>query len=81
MAKLRSYKVNIERLRELRLQKGWTMSDLARIMKMEVSTTARWENGKNRMRASFLPIVAETLGVEPSELILADEGRSETPAQ
>ena len=73
MAKARSYRVNRERLRELRLAKNWTMSDLARVMKMEVSTTARWENGSHRIRSSYLPILAETLGVEPSELILTDE--------
>ena len=72
MAKVKSYRVNRERLRALRLAKGWTMSDLARVMKMEVSTTARWENGKHRMRATYLPIVAEALGADPSELILPD---------
>ena len=72
MAKPRSYRVNIPRLRALREARGWTMSDLARRMGMEVSTTARWENGTNRIRVSYLETLADTLGVEPDELILPD---------
>lgn len=72
MAKPRSYRVNIPRLRALREARGWTMSDLARRMRMEVSTTARWENGTNRIRVAYLETLADTLDVDPDELILPD---------
>lgn len=62
-------KLNIERLRELREQKGWSIRDLSQILGCEVSTPARWEHGKLMPRLRTLEQLAEIFNVTVEELV------------
>lgn len=64
MARLR-----VERLRELREKKGWSIRDLARQLGCEVSTPARWEHGQLTPRRRTLERLADTFQVEVEELL------------
>lgn len=61
--------LRIDRLRELRQQKGWSIRDLAQILGCEVSTPARWEHGLLMPRRKYLEQLAEIYQVSIDELI------------
>lgn len=68
--------LRIDRLRELREQKGWSIRDLAQKLGCEVSTPARWEHGKLMPRRRYLEQLAEIYEVSIDELI--DESKRES---
>lgn len=58
-----------QRIVELRTQKGWSQSDLARACKKDRQAIEKLENGKVNATVYTLLEVAETLGVTLSKLV------------
>src|SRR6201982_3317971 len=63
------------RLRELRMQPGLTLEDVAREAQIDVSTLSRLESGKRRLALDHLPRLAAALAVSTDELMRAPEAR------
>ena len=61
------------RLRELRVQLGLTLEEVARSARIDVSTLSRLESGKRRLALDHLPRLAEALSVSTDELLRAPE--------
>ncbi len=62
--------VDKEKLKRLRLGKGWTQIQLAQNANVSPDTVVRWERGRGRNpHPSALSKVADTLGVEPADLL------------
>src|ERR1700740_1406636 len=61
------------RLRELRMQRGLTLEEVARRARIDVSTLSRLESGKRRLALDHLPRLAEALSVTTDELLHAPE--------
>ena len=61
------------RLRELRLQRGMTLEDVASRSNIDVSTLSRLESGKRRLALDHLPRLAAALSVSADELLRAPE--------
>ena len=61
------------RLRDLRLQRGLTLEDVARSARIDVSTLSRLESGKRRLALDHLPRLAEALSVSTDELLRTPE--------
>src|SRR6202008_2526717 len=57
------------RLRELRMQRGLTLEDVAQKAQMDVSTLSRLESGKRRLALDHLPRLAAALSVSTDELV------------
>lgn len=57
------------RLRELRMQRGLTLEDVAREAGIGVSTLSRLESGKRRLALDHLPRLAAALAVSTDELV------------
>jgi transcriptional regulator with XRE-family HTH domain len=62
-----------KRLRELRLQRGLTLEDVAARANIDISTLSRLESGKRRLALDHLPRLAEALSVSTDELLRAPE--------
>lgn len=54
---------------ELRKEKNITQEELSEILGVNVKSVSRWENGKTMPDLSLLPILANELNVEVSELL------------
>src|SRR6478736_10007404 len=61
------------RLRELRVQRGLTLEEVARSARIDVSTLSRLESGKRRLALDHLPRLATALSVSTDELLRAPE--------
>jgi transcriptional regulator with XRE-family HTH domain len=61
------------RLRELRMQHGLTLDDVASRSNIDVSTLSRLESGKRRLALDHLPRLAAALSVTTDELLRAPE--------
>jgi transcriptional regulator with XRE-family HTH domain len=61
------------RLRELRMQHGLTLEDVATRSNIDVSTLSRLESGKRRLALDHLPRLAAALAVTTDELLRAPE--------
>src|SRR5258707_5974494 len=61
------------RLRELRMQHGLTLEDVAGRSSIDVSTLSRLESGKRRLALDHLPRLATALSVSTDELLRAPE--------
>ena len=61
------------RLRELRMQRGLTLEDVASRSSIDVSTLSRLESGKRRLALDHLPRLATALSVSTDELLRAPE--------
>jgi transcriptional regulator with XRE-family HTH domain len=61
------------RLRELRIERGLTLEDVARSARIDVSTLSRLESGKRRLALDHLPRLAEALSVSTDELLRAPD--------
>ncbi len=66
-------KLRVDRLKELREEKGWSIRDLAEMLDCEVSTPARWEHGKLTPRRRTLERLADIFNVTV-EYLLQDDG-------
>ncbi|MGI8946606.1 MAG: helix-turn-helix domain-containing protein [Ornithinimicrobium sp.] len=65
--------LDTERLRTLRLRKGWSQHALSvKVGVQGAAAISAWERGVATPRPSTLSRVAEVLGVEPSELLSVD---------
>ncbi|MGP4054156.1 helix-turn-helix domain-containing protein [Mycobacterium sp. 4D054] len=76
------------RLRDLRMQRGMTLEDVATKSSIDVSTLSRLESGKRRLALDHLPRLAAALSVSTDELLRAPDvedprvhGRSHTHNQ
>jgi transcriptional regulator with XRE-family HTH domain len=61
------------RLRELRMQRGLTLEDVASRSAIDVSTLSRLESGKRRLALDHLPRLAEALSVTTDDLLRTPE--------
>jgi len=61
------------RLRELRVQRGMTLEDVARAADIDISTLSRLESGKRRFALDHLPRLAAALAISTDELMRAPE--------
>jgi transcriptional regulator with XRE-family HTH domain len=57
------------RLRELRVQRGLTLEDVAQAARIDVSTLSRLESGKRRLALDHLPRLAAALSVSTDDLV------------
>jgi transcriptional regulator with XRE-family HTH domain len=62
-----------QRLRQLRMQRGLTLEDVANRSSIDVSTLSRLESGKRRLALDHLPRLATALSVSTDELLRAPE--------
>ena len=60
----------MERIKELRLNKGLKQEELATILGVERSTVTKWETGDSKPRADILPKLAGVLGCSIDTLFL-----------
>jgi transcriptional regulator with XRE-family HTH domain len=58
-----------QRLRQLRMQRGLTLEDVAGRSSIDVSTLSRLESGKRRLALDHLPRLAAALSVSTDELL------------
>jgi len=58
-----------ERIRQLRLEKGWTQETLANLLGVSRLAVARWETGERRPRKKYLDKLAAILGLPMEELL------------
>src|ERR1700736_2072862 len=63
------------RLRELRMQRGLTLEDVARGAQIDVSTLSRLESGKRRLALDHLPRLAAALSVSTDDLLRTPEAQ------
>ena len=56
------------RIRELRIKKNLTQTEIANVTNVGQSAVAAWESGKSRPRAEHLPILAKILECSIDEL-------------
>lgn len=61
------------RLRELRMQHGLTLEDVATRASIDLSTLSRLESGKRRLALDHVPRLAAALSVSTDELLRAPE--------
>jgi transcriptional regulator with XRE-family HTH domain len=61
------------RLRELRMQHGLTLEEVANRSNIDVSTLSRLESGKRRLALDHLPRLAAALSVSTDELLRTPE--------
>lgn len=61
------------RLRELRLERGMTLEDVAVRANIDISTLSRLESGKRRLALDHLPRLAEALSVSTDDLLRQPE--------
>src|SRR6476659_9709691 len=57
------------RLRELRMQHGLTLEDVASRSSIDVSMLSRLESGKRRLALDHIPVLAAALSVSTDELL------------
>jgi transcriptional regulator with XRE-family HTH domain len=57
------------RLRELRVERGLTLQEVAARASIDVSTLSRLESGKRRLALDHVPTLAAALGVSTDELL------------
>ena len=70
MAKDENFDTSVRsRLRELRLDQGLTMEELAGKANIDKSTISRLESGKRRLTLGHLPSLADALGVRVDDLL------------
>lgn len=62
-------KIFARRIKELRVSSGRTQESLARELGVSWITVSRWERGTSEPPLHQLRRIAETLGVQPSELL------------
>lgn len=57
-----------QRIRRLRLARGWTQEDLAHATKIERAYISDIEQGRHNFGVTYLPRLAEALEVSPAAL-------------
>lgn len=57
------------RIKEIRLQRGYTQNDLAKMLHISFSTLSKYENGKLEVPIKRLQDIARYLGVEVTDLL------------
>lgn len=67
--------IQVMRLKELRIAKGYNQEKLAKALNVSRSTVAMWETRKNNIDDDMLARLADLLGCSTDYLL----GRSETP--
>jgi transcriptional regulator with XRE-family HTH domain len=67
------------RLRELRLQAGYGLAEVASILGVARSSYTNWENGRRCPDALALAVLSGLFAVEPGAILQAVPGRAITP--
>ena len=62
-------KIFAERLRELRIEKGLSMKQLAKALKTTDAAISNWENNVNEPKITYLKLIAVYFGVTADYLI------------
>src|SRR5690349_21901638 len=62
-----------KRLRDLRMQRGLTLEEVATRSAIDISTLSRLESGKRRLALDHLPRLAAALSVSSDELLRSPE--------
>lgn len=62
-----------QRLRQLRMERGLTLEDVASRSNIDVSTLSRLESGKRRLALDHLPRLSAALSVSTDDLLKAPE--------
>ncbi|MBU0669784.1 MAG: helix-turn-helix transcriptional regulator, partial [Alphaproteobacteria bacterium] len=65
----------INRIRDIRKQKGWTLADLAEACSPPTTpqTVGRLETGMRNLSLKWMERIAGALGVEPEMLVRSDK--------
>lgn len=63
------------RLRELRMERGLTLAQVAEQASIDLSTLSRFESGKRRLALDHIPALATALGVSTDELLTSKAPR------
>lgn len=66
-------KLNIQRFRQLRNDKSWTLADVARIAGVGFGTPSRWEHGLAKPHRRMMKRLAKIFNVSIEELIDVSE--------
>jgi transcriptional regulator with XRE-family HTH domain len=64
------------RIRLLRMNKGWTQTELARASGVSLNQVLAWEKGRYIAAVQRRPVVASALGVRPEILFFSGEERA-----
>ena len=67
-----------ENLQRLRMENGYTQQQLAKLVCVDRSSVARWENGSRVPDLILLTRLARCLGVGPSELLKENDLKTST---
>lgn len=57
-------------LKSLRIQNGYTQSDIAKMLHVTVPTVSSWERNNSSPLPKYIPKLADVLGVKPKEIFL-----------
>ena len=68
-----SFDINTQRLRQLRVERALTLRALAERSDVSYDTINKLELGQRPARLSTIRKLADTLGVEPKELMKGEE--------
>lgn len=73
-------KIDINKVRALRLGKNWSQEQLSEESGLSLRTIQRIENGSN-ISLDSLKVLAKALGVEPNELLIQEKQQPATPVE
>lgn len=73
-------KIDWNKVKTLRRNKSWSQEQLSERSGLSLRTIQRVENGSNTSAVS-LRLIAEALGADPSELILQEKQKPQTPVE
>lgn len=68
-----------EKLRKLRTERGLSQTQLGKLLFVNHSTIARWENGSRLPDAAMIPRLANCLGVDANTLLQLADQSEEAP--
>lgn len=68
-----------ETVKKLRIERGLSQRELAKVMYVTQSTVARWENGTRLPDAAMISRLATCLGVDMNTLLSTAAGGSDSP--
>ena len=68
-----------EKLRRMRIEKGFSQQKLSNALHVERSTVAKWESGDRRPSAEIISRISDILGADVAELMPAGAQSEEKP--
>lgn len=73
-------KIDVAKVRSLRLSKNWSQEQLSEVCGLSLRTIQRIENGSN-LSLESLKVLAEALGVATNELLIQEKQQTSTPVE